>query len=57
MLQSSTLLRLAALVLLGVSASGCDAIAGIFKAGFAVGAIAVILVVVGIVVVVSKAKS
>jgi hypothetical protein len=56
MLQSSTLSRIAAIVLLGVSMSGCEAIAGIFKAGFAVGAIAVILVVVGIVVLVGKAK-
>jgi len=44
------------LVILGVSASGCEAIGGIFKAGAWVGALGVILVVVLLVVVVGKMR-
>lgn len=54
MVQSGTLSRIALLVFLGVSLAGCEVIGGIFKAGFWVGAIAVILVVVVLVFAVSK---
>lgn len=56
MLQTSTVARIALLVLLGVSAAGCELIGGIFKAGVWVGAIGVILVVVLIVVAIGKMK-
>jgi hypothetical protein len=56
MVRSSTLSRLALLVFLGLSAAGCAAIGGIFKAGVWVGALAVIVVVVLIVVVIGKMK-
>jgi hypothetical protein len=51
MLTSSSLARIALLVFLGVSASGCEVIGGIFKAGVWVGAIAVVFVVVLLVVI------
>jgi hypothetical protein len=57
MVQSSALSRLMALVVLGVSASGCEVIGGIFKAGVGVGALAVILIVVGVAFVVAKART
>ena len=54
--RSSTLSRIALLVILGVSAAGCEVIGGIFKAGMWVGALGVIAVVVLLVVVVGKMK-
>lgn len=45
---SSTLVKLLLVVLLAVTAAGCSAIAGIFKAGFWVGLIVAIVVVVGL---------
>ena len=53
---ASNLMRVMLIVLLAMSASGCELIGGIFKAGVWVGAIAVILIVVLLVVVVAKAK-
>ena len=50
------LMRVMLIVLLAMSASGCELIGGIFKAGVWVGAIAVILIVVLLVVVVAKVK-
>lgn len=54
MVRTSTLSRIALLVFLGVSASGCELVGGIFKAGMWLGALGVILVVVLLVVVVGK---
>ena len=54
MVQSSTLSRIALLVFLGVSLAGCEVVGGIFKAGFWVGAIAVIAIVLVLVFVVGK---
>ena len=54
MVRSSTLSRIALLVILGMSAAGCEVVGGIFKAGLWVGALGVILVVVLLVVVVGK---
>lgn len=56
MLRSSTLSRIALLVILGVSAAGCEVVGGIFKAGIWVGALGVIAVVVLLVVVIGKLK-
>ena len=56
MLASSTLSRIALLVVLGMSAAGCEVVGGIFKAGLWVGALGVVLVVVLLVVVVGKMK-
>ena len=56
MIRTSTLSRIALLVFLGVSATGCAAIGGIFKAGVGVGAIGVLVVVVLVVVVMGKMK-
>jgi hypothetical protein len=56
MVQSGTLSRIALLVFLGVSLAGCEVVGGIFKAGFWVGAIAVILVVLLLVFVVGKLR-
>jgi hypothetical protein len=56
MLRSSTLSRIALLVMLGVSAAGCEVIGGIFKAGLWVGALGVLAVVVLVVVIVGKMK-
>jgi hypothetical protein len=56
MLRTSTLSRIALLVILGVTAAGCEAIGGIFKAGAWVGAIGVIFVVVLLVVIVGKMR-
>jgi hypothetical protein len=50
------LMRVMLIVLLAMSAAGCELIGGIFKAGVWVGAIAVILVVVLLVIVVAKVK-
>lgn len=57
MVQSSTLLRIVALLLLVLSTAACDAIGGIFKAGFWVGTIVVLVIVIGLMVVVSKVRS
>jgi hypothetical protein len=56
MVRSSTLSRIAVLVMLGVSTAGCEVIGGIFKAGLWVGALGVLVVVVLIVVIVGKMK-
>ena len=56
MLQSATLSKLALLVVLAMSLAGCEVIGGIFKAGVWVGAVAVIVVVVGIVFAIAKVK-
>jgi hypothetical protein len=56
MLRSSTLSRIALLVMLGVSTAGCEVIGGIFKAGLWVGALGVLAVVVLVVVIVGKMK-
>jgi len=57
MVRSSTLSRIALLVMIGVTAAGCEVVGGIFKAGFWVGAVAVIAVVLLLVFVVTKVKS
>jgi hypothetical protein len=44
----SSLARLLLVVLLAVTAAGCSAIAGIFKAGFWVGLIVAVIIVVGV---------
>jgi hypothetical protein len=54
MLVSGNLMRILLIVLLAVSAAGCELIGGIFKAGVWVGAIGVVLIVVLLVVVVGK---
>jgi uncharacterized membrane protein YcjF (UPF0283 family) len=56
MLQTSALARIALLVFLAVSASGCELVGGIFKAGIWVGALAVIAIAVLVVVVIGKIK-
>ena len=56
MLRTSTLSRISLLVILGMTAAGCEVVGGIFKAGIWVGALGVIAVVVLLVVVVGKMK-
>ena len=56
MTQSGTLSRIAVLVFLGVTLAGCEVVGGIFKAGFWVGAIAVVAVVLLLVFVVFKVR-
>lgn len=56
MFQSATMPRLVALVLLGMSAAGCEVVGGIFKAGVWVGAVAVIAVVLVIVFAITRMK-
>ena len=56
MVNSSSLARIALLVVLGVSIAGCEVVGGIFKAGAWVGALGVIFVVLLIVFAVSKMK-
>jgi hypothetical protein len=56
MLRTSTLSRIALLVLLGVFTAGCEVIGGIFKAGMVVGALVVITVVILLVISVKKIK-
>jgi hypothetical protein len=51
---ASNLTRILFIVLLAVSAAGCELIGGIFRAGVWVGAIVVVLIVVLLVVVVGK---
>ena len=57
MVRSSTLSRIALLVMLGVSAAGCEVVGGIFKAGMWVGVLGVLAVVVLVMVVVGKMRS
>lgn len=54
--QSAVLPRLVALVLLGMSASGCEVVGGIFKAGVWVGALAVVAVIMVIVFAITRMK-
>lgn len=56
MLQPLTLSKLVLILLLVSMLAGCELVGGIFKAGVWVGAIAVILVVVGLVFVIAKIK-
>jgi hypothetical protein len=56
-LTRSSASRLVLLVLLALVASGCSVIGGVFKAGIWAGAIIVILVVLVIVFIVSRARS
>jgi len=56
MIQSGTLSRMTALVLLGMSTSGCEVVGGIFKAGVWVGAMAVVAVIVVIVFAIAKMR-
>ena len=56
MVRSSTLSRIALLVMLGVSTAGCEVVGGIFKAGLWVGALGVLAIVVLIVVIVGKMR-
>ena len=56
MVRTSTLSRISLLVILGMTAAGCEVVGGIFKAGIWVGALGVIAVVVLLVVVVRKMK-
>ena len=48
MVQSTTLSRLLALALLGISTSGCEVVGGIFKAGVWVGIVIAVIVVGGL---------
>jgi hypothetical protein len=57
MLRAGVSSRIVALVLLGLPLAGCEVVGGIFKAGFWVGAIAVIAVVLVLVFVVGKFRS
>jgi len=54
--HTSTLARMALLVVLGVTTAGCELVGGIFKAGMWVGALGVIAVAVLIVVAIAKMK-
>ena len=56
MLRSSTLSRIALLVILGVSLGGCEVAGGIFKAGIWVGALVVFVIVVLLIISVKKIK-
>ena len=56
MIQSATLPRMMALVLLGMSTSGCEVVGGIFKAGVWVGAMAVVAVIGVIVFAIAKMR-
>jgi hypothetical protein len=56
MLNTSSLTRITALALLGVSMAGCEVVGGIFKAGIWVGALGVVLVVVLVVFVAGKMR-
>lgn len=57
MLRTGVWSRIVALVLLGLPLGGCEVVGGIFKAGVWVGALAVIVVVVGLMFLVGKARS
>jgi hypothetical protein len=54
--QTSALARITVLIVLALTASGCELIGGIFKAGVWVGALGVVAVVVLVVVAVAKLK-
>jgi hypothetical protein len=56
MMRSTTLSRIALLVMLGVTAAGCEVVGGIFKAGVWAGALAVIAVILLLVFVVAKVR-
>jgi hypothetical protein len=56
LMTRSTVARLLLLLVLAVATSGCNIIGGIFKAGFWSGIIVVVLIVVGIVFLVGKAR-
>jgi hypothetical protein len=56
MLQTHVLARIAVLIMLGVTAAGCELVGGIFKAGVWVGALAVIAIVLLLVVAVAKMR-
>ena len=56
LVRATSLMRIVLVVLLAVSAAGCELVGGIFKAGVWVGAIGVILVVVVVVWLVAKAR-
>jgi hypothetical protein len=56
MLRSSTLSRIALLVILCVSLAGCEVVGGIFKAGMWVGGLVVLVIVVLLVISVKKIK-
>lgn len=57
MLRAGVYSRIVALVLLGLPLAGCEVVGGIFKAGFWVGAVAVIAIVLVLVFVVGKFRS
>jgi hypothetical protein len=57
MQRAAMLSRLVTLVLLAVPLAGCEVVGGIFKAGFWVGAVAVIVIVLVLVFVVGKFRS
>lgn len=54
MLQTSTLARISALVVLGLTTAGCELVGGIFKAGVWMGALGIIAVAVLVMVVVTR---
>ena len=56
MIRSSSLSRIALLAFLGVTVAGWEVVGGIFQAGFWVGAIGVILVVLILGFIVAKAR-
>ena len=56
MLRSSTLSRIALLVILCVSLAGCEVVGGIFKAGMWVGGLVVLVIVVLLVISVKKIR-
>jgi hypothetical protein len=56
LMSRSAVSRLLVLLLFATAASGCGLAAGIFKAGFWAGIIVVVLIVVGIVFLVGKAR-
>ena len=56
LVRATPLMRIMLVVLLAVSAAGCELAGGIFKAGVWVGAIGVVLVAVVIVWLVAKAR-
>lgn len=56
MLQTATLARIALLVVLGLTTSGCELVGGIFKAGMWIGALGVVGIAVLVLFVVMKLK-
>jgi len=57
MVRAGVYSRIVALVLLGLPLAGCEVVGGIFKAGFWVGAVAVIAIVLVLVFVVGKVRA